>query len=139
MNNRRIWFTGLWSRAAVIVLTLVVPGVLYAGVSVAQGSGETVPAENHKSVSTIDTVFISLFLLVVPFAFYLYALGRRKINQDSITPSRHGFSHFPPTKQNTKPAVSGQTLILVSLILIIVGVLGWVYIREIFQQLINRK
>jgi len=125
-------------KSTILFLIVMMTGMLFTGLLHSQESGGAVTDTGGKPISFIDTVYITLFLLIVPFAFYLYALGRRKVNRDS-SPFQETRTHrigLPVEK--SQPRVSGQTLLLISLLLITFGILGWIYIREIFRQLIGK-
>ena len=96
---------------------------------------------NHLDPKTafliIDVTLALIMLSMVPVGLYLFKLGRTIIKHECFPPPGMKVIKDTPIDKGKKAKVKGQILVYISILFMVVGLLGALYIHCICQSLVR--
>ena len=127
------------SKILVVFALLVLLGVAVIGWLLPLGIEYLRRLDVETAILVIETILVLMFLGLVPFAFYLFMIGRRVIKHEGFPPPGMKVIRDTILITGDRARLRGQVLVFLSILLILIGIIGAYYTHYALHRLAKEK
>ncbi len=138
MNEKSIPADRTYRRKILIIyVVLVCIGVVLIGWVLPRSQDFLEGLEAQNALGILKVALVVLFLSIVPFGAYLFAVGRKMMKFERFPPPDMKVITDTKVVEGEKVKFQGQVVVVLSLVLILLGLLGALYSSDLIDQLAN--
>ena len=112
------------SKILVICVLLVFLCIAFIGWLLPLGIEYLRRLDAETAIFVIEMILVLIFLSVIPFAFYLFMIGRRIVKHERFPPPGTKVIRNTVLIMGDKARLRGQVLVFLSVVLVLIGLIG---------------